>query len=72
MTTNELNQLATSLAHDLGLYPKGALFADKHTLENTYTHTDIKQVSQLLLALKDKIQSEPTEQRVSDDQLTLW
>lgn len=73
MTTNELNLLATSLAHDVGIYPKGALFSEKHTIENTYIHTDIKQVSQLLLALQDKLKSVEAENRkVSDDQLTLW
>ena len=73
MTTKELNNLATALAYDVGLHPDGAYFTDSYTIERTYTHTNVKALSQLLLALQDKLHSVHTKSgAVSDDQLTLW
>lgn len=73
MTTKELNQLATDLAHDAGLYPNGAYFTDRYTLENTYIDANVESLKQLLLALQDKLRSVHTKAgAVSDDQLSLW
>lgn len=73
MTTNELNKIANDLAYEVGIYPNGPLFSEKYMLENTYIHADAAQISRLFLALKERLNTDTTQQRpVSEDQLTLW